>query len=139
MVKFCGEVLPGMLTDACDVDPDLARRIGEDVLVRADAFAALPQADQEVLVAPFVVEVVDHEPADASLGLRAMVSVVVRNNLLEQAHHSGPLESGIIVITQYAAGPLSHLIAARRGRPTDDQRSDPFHGCPRATREPRRA
>jgi len=40
-----------------------------------------------VLIAPFVEEVFDHEPLDASLDIRAMVTVVVRNSLLEQAHH----------------------------------------------------
>jgi hypothetical protein len=128
MIKYCGEVLPGTLTDACDVPADLAERIGEDVLARAEAFALLPQQEQEVLVAPFVEEVFDHEPLDASLGLKAMVTVVVRNSLLEEAHHDGPLDSGLIAVTQYAAGPLSHFLASRRREPVDYQGSNPFHG-----------
>ena len=119
-----------MLTNACDVEPDLAQRIGVDVLARAEAFAALPPGVQEVLIAPFVEEVFDHEPRDASLSLRAMVTVVVHNSLLEQAHHGGPLGSGIITITQYAAGPLSHLLAARRRDAVDYQGPNPFHDLP---------
>jgi hypothetical protein len=126
MIKFCREVMPGVLTDACDVKPDLAQLIGDDVLARAEAFAALPFSDHEVLVAPFVEEVFDHEPLDTSLGLRAMVTVVVRNSLLEQAHHDGDLNSGIVVITRYAAGPLSHFLASRRRNPINLNGPNPF-------------
>jgi len=41
---------------------------------------------------------------------------VVRS-FLEQAHRDGPLHGGIVPATQYAAGPLSHLLAARRRQP----------------------
>jgi hypothetical protein len=75
-----------------------------------------------------VEEVFDHEPLDASLGLGAMVTVVVRNSLLEEAHHDGPLDSGLIAVTQYAAGPLSHFLAARRREPVYYQGSSAFHG-----------
>ena len=128
MIEYCRVVLPGMLTDGCNVQPDLAGLIGEDVLARADAFAALPHVDQEVLVAPFVEEVFDHEPHDVSPGLKAKVTIVVRNSLLEQAHHDGPLDSGIMAVTKYAAGPLSHLLAARRRDPIDHPGPNPFHG-----------
>lgn len=135
MVKYCDQVLPDMLTQACDVDADLARRIGVDVLHRAEALAALPQREQDVLIAPFVEEVFDHEPADASLDLKAKVTLVVRNSLLEQAHHDGPLHAGIVPATQYAAGPLSHLLAARRRQPVDLPGLNPFAGL--AKRYPR--
>ena len=138
MIKFCDEMLPGMLTDACDVPADLAERIGEDVLARAaEAFAMLPQHEQEVLVAPFVEEVFDHEPVDASLGLKAMVTVVVRNSLLEEAHHDGPLDSGQIAATRHAAGPLSHFLASRRREPVggrDPGRAGPRTGRPASAR-----
>jgi hypothetical protein len=60
---------------------------------------------------------------------------VVRNSLLEQAHHDGPLHGGIVPATQYAAGPLSHLLAARRRQPVDLPGSNPFAGL--AERYPR--
>lgn len=71
MIQYCRHVLPGMLTEACGVEQGLAHRIGEDVLARAEAFAALDVVDQDVFIAPFVEEVFDHEPSDASLDLRA--------------------------------------------------------------------
>ncbi|MET8090533.1 hypothetical protein [Micromonospora sp. NPDC005220] len=135
MVKYCRDVLPSMLIEACDVDEDLAHRIGDDVLQRAEALAALPQREQDVLIAPFVEEVFDHEPLASPLDLRAKVTLVVRNSLLEQAHHDGPLGSGIIPATEYAAGPLSHLLAARRGQPVAAQDPNPFAGL--AGRYPR--
>ncbi|MEU3457272.1 hypothetical protein ABZ671_27265 [Micromonospora sp. NPDC006766] len=135
MVVYCRDVLPGMLIEACDVDEDLARRIGDDVLQRAEALAALPKREQDVLIAPFVEEVFDHKPLESPLDLKAKVTLVVRNSLLEQAHHDGPLDDGIIPATQYAAGPLSHLLAARRRQPVDDQSPNPFAGL--AERYPR--
>ncbi|MEU8264112.1 hypothetical protein AB0C02_26245 [Micromonospora sp. NPDC048999] len=136
IVVYCRDVLPGMLIKACDVDEDLARRIGDDVLQRAEALAALPQRAQDVLIAPFVEEVYDHKPLESPLDLKAKVTLVVRNSLLEQAHHDGPLDDGIIPATQYAAGPLSHLLAARRRQPVDnDQSPNPFAGL--AERYPR--
>jgi hypothetical protein len=53
---------------------------------------------------------------------------VVRDSLLEQAHHDGPLGSGIIPTAQHAAGPLSHLLAAHRRHPVDAQGPNPFAG-----------
>jgi hypothetical protein len=135
MIKYCRDVLPDMLTEACGVEADLAHRVGEDVLLRAEAFATLPVRDQGVLVAPLVEEVFDHRPVDMSLALRAKVTVVVRNSLLEQAHHQGSLDSGIIPITEYAAGPLSHFLAARRREPVGYEGPNPFDGL--AARYPR--
>lgn len=128
MVKYCDQVLPDVLTSACDVDPELARQIGADVLRRAEALATLPQWQQDVLIAPFVEEVFDHEPVDSSLDLKAKVTLVVRNSLLEQAHHDGPLTSGIVAVTQYATAPLSHLLAARSRQPADYDGPNPFAG-----------
>jgi hypothetical protein len=135
MIKYCNEVLPDLLTSACEVDEDLARRIGVDVLQRAEALATLSTRDQDVLIAPFVEEVFDHEPLDSPLDLTAKVTLVVRNSLLEQAHHDGPLDSGMVTITEYAAGPLSHFLAARRREPVDYPGPNPFTGL--ATRYPR--
>src|SRR4051812_27999682 len=135
MVKYCDQVLPDMLTSACGVEDDLARRIGADVLQRAEALAALPEREQDVLIAPFVEEVFDHKPVGAALDLKAKVTLVVRNSLLEQAHHDGPLTSGIIAATEYASGPLSHFLAARRRHPVGYQGPNPFAGL--ADRYPR--
>jgi hypothetical protein len=130
MNRYCDEILPSMLVDACGVDTELAHQIGVDVLDRAEAFAAQSAREQDVLVALFVEEVFDHEPLDASLGLKATVTVVVRNSLLEQAHHDGPLGSGIIAVSRCAAGPLSHFMAARRRQPVGRVTPGPFAGLP---------
>jgi hypothetical protein len=135
MIRYCDEVLPDLLTSACEVDEDLARRIGVDVLQRAEALATLSTRHQDVLIAPFVEEVFDHEPLDSPLELKAKVTLVVRNSLLEQAHHDGPLDSGIVPLTKYAAGPLSHFLAARRREPVGYPGPNPFTGL--ATRYPR--
>ncbi|WP_345540585.1 hypothetical protein [Phytohabitans rumicis] len=135
MIEYCGDVLPHMLTTACGVDPDLALRIGQDILQRAEALASMPTRDQDVLIAPFVEEVFDHKPLDTSLDLKAKVTLVVRNSLLEQAHHIGQLTSGIIPATEYAAGPLSHFLAARRRNPVDYRGPNPFTAL--AARYPR--
>src|SRR6266545_2316369 len=135
MITYCGQMLPDLLTTACGVDSDLAHRIGADVLHRAEALATLSPRDQDLLIAPFVEEVFDHKPLDSPLDLKAKVTLVVRNSLLEQAHHDGPLTSGIITITEYAAGPLSHFLAARRRKPVDYQGPNTFTGL--ATRYPR--
>ncbi|WP_030443379.1 hypothetical protein [Actinoplanes subtropicus] len=55
---------------ACEVDEELAHRIGGDLLQRAEASAVLPQREQDVLIAPFVEEVFDHKPVDSSLDVR---------------------------------------------------------------------
>jgi hypothetical protein len=129
MIKYCHEVLPDLLTSAGEVDEELAQRIGVDVLQRAEALATLSTRDQDVLTAPFIEEVFDHKPLDSPLDLKAKVTLVVRNSLLEQAHHDGPLDSsGIITLTEYAAAPLSHFLAARRREPVDYPGPNPFAG-----------
>lgn len=117
MPRFCHEVVPTMLTEASGVGTAQAAAIGEDVLARALSFAALSDPDRDVLMAPFVEEVFDHEPSESTLETRAAVAVVVRNSLLEEAHTNGPLNAGgIQAITTAATAPLSHLLAAgRRG------------------------
>jgi hypothetical protein len=129
MIEYCRDVLPGMLRDGCGVDVALANAIGADVLARAEALASLSGSAQDVLTAPFVEEVFDHRPVDAGVSLLADVTVVVRNSMLEHAHNSGPLREGIVTITEYAAGPLSHFLAARRRAPMDtDTSANPFAG-----------
>lgn len=122
MPRFCDEILPSMLTKVCDVDTALAAAIGADVLSRARSFAALPDPVRDVLMTPFIEEVFDHDPPDTDLELKAAVTVVVRNSLLEEAHANGPVEAGgIQAITTAACAPLSHLLAAgRRGRVQPD-------------------
>jgi hypothetical protein len=65
---------------------------------------------------------------EAPLDLKAQVTVVVRNGALEQAHHNGPLGSGIVAVTEYAAAPLSQFLAARRRKPIDYRGPNPFAG-----------
>src|SRR2546425_4301644 len=113
--RFCRVIVPGVLTDACHVDQDLATRVGEDILVRAESYAALDDTARDVLISPFAEEVAGYEPADSSLDLKGAVAVVVRSSLLEEAHSHGPVEAGGIEgITTMAAAPLSHFLAVRR-------------------------
>lgn len=67
-----------------------------DILDRAEAFAALPADQRRVLTAPFLEEAFHHRPQAASLEGRGNVVLVVPNSLPEQAHHKGPLTTGII-------------------------------------------
>ena len=122
MMRYCDEVLLPMLTEGCGVDTALAAVISADVLTRARLFAALPDCVRDVLMTPFIEEVFDHDPPEVALEMKAAVTVVVRNSLLEEAHADGPLKSGgIRVITTAACAPLSHVLAAgRRGRVCPD-------------------
>ncbi|WP_157367841.1 hypothetical protein [Alloactinosynnema sp. L-07] len=121
--------MPDMLTEVCQVDPNLARTIGQDIHNRATAFAALDSATRDILIAPFMEEVFDHEPHGAPMELKGAVTVVVRNSMLELAHTDGELnEGGIKAITGMATGPLSHLLAAARRHGVDEPADNLFHG-----------
>jgi hypothetical protein len=127
MTTFCQQVLPAMLREACQVDAAQAEAIGANVLIRAEAFAALDREAQAVLVAPFLEEVFDHEPDDAPLKLKGAVTIVVRNSLLEEAHVEGHVNAGgIQAMTVAAAAPLSHLLVARRRQPLPAAANSPF-------------
>jgi len=116
-VRFCRGAVPEMLA-GCEVSEELARHVGEDILTRAESFAALSQEAQDVLIAPFAEEVAYYEPDSAQLPLRGAVAVVVRSSLLEEAHANGPVNAGGIEgITSMAAAPLSHFLAGRRRNP----------------------
>ncbi|MBN1173177.1 MAG: hypothetical protein JXA67_13470 [Micromonosporaceae bacterium] len=129
MIKFCGEMLPTLLQDVCQVEPAAAASVGSEILDRADAFATLDRHDQDVLVGPFVEEAVDHVPADASLALKAAVTLVVRNSRLEDLHVRGLVsDGGLRAITEMAAVPLSHVIAARRRQPQPVSAENLFRG-----------
>jgi hypothetical protein len=113
--RFCRVVVPGILTDVCHIEEELAAQVGADILARAESFAALDDAARDVLMSPFAEEVAGFEPAGSPLELKGAVAVVVRSSLLEEAHAHGDLEAGSIkAITTMAAAPLSHLLAARR-------------------------
>ena len=106
--RFCREIVPGVLTDACHVDEELAARVGKDILARAESYAAFDDTARNVLISPFAEEVAGYQPAGSSLDLKGAVSVVVRSSLLEETHSHGPVEAGGIEgITTMAAAPLS--------------------------------
>jgi len=134
--RFCRVIVPGILTDVCHVDEDLAARVGEDILARAESYAALDDTARDVLIAPFAEEVAGYEPVGSPLELKGAVAVVVRSSLLEEAHSHGPVEAaGIEAITTMAAAPLSHFLAARRRDPvpvTDNKFADLAGAFPRA-------
>ncbi|WP_141983520.1 hypothetical protein [Saccharothrix saharensis] len=127
MIRFCRELLPEILVKASLVKPSEAAAVGENVLARATAFAALPQQTQDVLAAPFAEEVFDHKPTTAPLDMLAATTVVVRNSRLELSHFSGLVEPGTLrMVTETALGPLSHLLAAARRGPVALTGPDPF-------------
>jgi hypothetical protein len=130
MLRFCSEILPGMLVEACNVAAPDASRVAEDILLRAEAAARLDRASCEILAAPFFEESFRHEPDEASAWMKAITTLVIRNSQLEDLHANGPVNAGgITAVTTYGLGPLSHLIAARRRRPLPDgPPDDPFAG-----------
>ena len=134
--RFCREIVPGVLTDVCHVDEELAAQVGKDILARAESYAALDDTARNVLISPFAEEVAGYEPADSSLDLKGAVSVVVRSSLLEEVRSHGPVEAGGIEgITTMAAAPLSHFLAARRRIAVtvkDNLFADLADVCPRA-------
>ena len=113
--RLCRVIVPGVLTDVCHVDKELAAQVGEDILARAESYAGLDDPTRDVLISPFAEEVVGYEPADVSLELKGAVAVVVRSSLLEEAHSHGPVDAGGIKgITTMAAAPLGARSAAGR-------------------------
>jgi hypothetical protein len=116
--RFCHVIVPDILTDVCHVVEGLAAQVGDDILARAESYAALDDAARDVLMSPFAEEVVGYDPDDSPLELKGAVAVVVRSSLLEEAHAHGPVQTGGIKgITSMAAAPLSHFLAARRRHP----------------------
>jgi hypothetical protein len=71
MVRFCHEILPEILTEACGVAAPEASRVAEDILLRAEAAAGLDPASREVLASPFFEESFSYEPDDASDWMKA--------------------------------------------------------------------
>lgn len=116
MAAFCHDELPALLRDGHGVDPALAAAVGEDVLARAEAFAALAPDAQNILTAPFLEEVVAYRPREALPHIKGAVAVVVRNSRLDELHAGdGPVGAdGVKDITMKAANPLSHLIVSRQ-------------------------
>ncbi len=137
MITFCRQELPQLLVNDCGLTSDRAAAIGQDILNRAEAFASYDEPTRDVLIAPFIEEAAWHDPRNAALELRAAVTVVVRNSLLEEAHVDRAVKAEHIrLITTAAAGPLSHLLASRRRTPLDALPGpDPFRGL--AQRYPR--
>lgn len=128
MTTFCHNLVPRILHEACNVDRAQADAIAQDILERAEAFAALDQTAQRVIASPFIEEVSSYQPLNASAELKAAVTVVVRNSQLEAAHaNDGPLNAGgIEALTTQAAGPLSHLLTARRRHSEPLSHPSPF-------------
>jgi hypothetical protein len=127
MESFTAELLPGWLVEACGVELAKAEAIGRDVLVRAEGLAALSPPDRNALIAPFIEEVVDYEPRRASLPLKAAVTVVLRNSLLEEEHAAQRVGANDVqVMTTVAAAPLAQLLNARFQRPLSPLPDSPF-------------
>jgi len=51
--RFCREIVPGLLTDVCHVDEELAAQVGQDIRARAESYAALDDTARDVLMSPF--------------------------------------------------------------------------------------
>lgn len=109
---FCQEFLPEMLDEWGA--PDLGRRIGEDVMARADSYAASGPAARRVLRVPFLEEVSGYAPVEAPRHHLAQVCLVVRCSTLETAHADGSVQDGGLVgITDLATPPLSVWLSTR--------------------------
>jgi len=118
MVRFCHEILPEMLVEACGAAAPEAGLVADDILLRSEAVASLDRASCEILAGPFFEESFSHEPDEAPAWMKATTTLVIRNSQLEELHANGPVNAGgITAVTTYGLGPLSHLIAARRRRP----------------------
>jgi hypothetical protein len=136
MQRYCQEIVPGILTQACGMTADEACRVAEDIERRAEGAARLDTESREILASPYFEEAFYHEPVDAPAWMKAVTTLVVRNSWLEEAHARGPVNSGgIQAITTHGSGALSHLIAARRRQPIPPTAEDPFAGL--ADRYPR--
>jgi hypothetical protein len=70
MRAFSHELLPDAIAEFDDMDAATARAIGEDVLHRAETFAALDRHTQETLTVPYAEDVVSYEPREAPIQLR---------------------------------------------------------------------
>ena len=125
--EFCHNIVPSVLRDVCGVESALADAIGSDILTRAQAFAALDQAAQKVLAAPFIEDVVEYEPAEVSVDVRAATAVVVRNSLLEEAHACGQVNAGgIKSLTTFGARVVSQYLSLERRQPCNPGTANPF-------------
>ena len=40
--RFCREIVPGLLTDVCHVDQELAAQVGKDIRARAESYDGAP-------------------------------------------------------------------------------------------------
>lgn len=141
MAAFCRDELPALLRDGHGVEPALAAAAGEDVLARAEAFAALAPDAQNILTAPFLEEVFSYLPREALPHIKGAVAVVVRNSRLDElCGAGGPVSAdGVKDITTKAANPLSHLIVSRQqgaeqvsGDAVDGAADDVFSRLPAA-------
>src|SRR6266851_6606070 len=84
MARFCGEILPEMLVEACGVAAPAAICAAGDVLLRAEAAARLDRASCEILAAPFFEESFSNEPDEAPVWMKAITTLVIRNSQLEE-------------------------------------------------------
>ena len=99
--RFCREIVPGVLTDVCHVDEELAAQVSKDILARAESYAALDDTVRGVLISPFAEEVVGYGPADSSLELKGAVSVIAA----EAAAVSLDTYRAAVVMNSPTAGP----------------------------------
>jgi len=135
LTNYCHTLVPAYLREHCGVDQTAADAIGRDIFARAEAFAALDHGMRRTLSAPFLEEVVTYQPEEASLELKAAVTVVVRNSLLETAHSSGALKAGgVKALTTHGAMVLARLLTDERA-PESSDHADLFTDLP--TRYPR--
>lgn len=109
MDRYCDEMLPAMLTDACGVDPEDAARVVDDVRHRTAVAARLDWDPPGGTRGP-VLRGVARPRSRRGLSLdEGHHHAGIRNSRLEEVHADGPVDSGgIQAITTYGLGPLSH-------------------------------
>jgi hypothetical protein len=118
LIFFCRKFLPGKLTEVCHVNANKAKNIGEDIIRRAKAFAYLDQRQRDIVIAPFIEEVLDYEPINAPHEIKGAVTVVFRNSQLEDVHGEGLVDGETIkILTTMIAPAVSNYL---------NLNSDPF-------------
>jgi hypothetical protein len=109
---YCDELVPQLLTRWGA--GHFAETVTAELHERAQGFADSGVRARDVLRAPFVEEVVGHQPEAAPVSILAAVCLIVRCTHLEEAHVEGHLhDDGIRSLTTTATRPLLEWLNER--------------------------
>ncbi|MFI5429612.1 hypothetical protein ACHMWU_26165 [Aeromicrobium sp. UC242_57] len=123
---YLADVLPAILPEA-GLTSDSVLAIIKDVGSRAQGYAAGGRSARRALRTPFLDDVVDFNPAEAPLPVRADVAVVVRNSILEDQHAAGlVVDNHLAEATHLACAPLNTWLREHSNSSEHDPPSGPF-------------